>query len=180
MLGQTGPRELHLMTASGDLHVRVTKKGKALESRSGRLSRAVDDQQGHDRVKRQPLTVFDSDLLLKTLGIADAEGHVRASMRGKYDQVNEFLKIIDVTIAAKPDKTLNIVDCGCGRAYLTWPLFLSDGRARLRRQGLRNRQAGRRDCDGARDGDALDVAEHVTFIEGDLTDSEVPFDPIWC
>lgn len=178
MLGQTGPRELHLMTASGDLHVRVTKKGKALESRSGRLSRAVDDQQGHDRVKRQPLTVFDSDLLLKTLGIADAEGHVRASMRGKYDQVNEFLKIIDVTIAAKPDKTLNIVDCGCGRAYLTLAVYFYLTAVR----GFDVRVCG---IDRRADviataramADALDVAEHVTFIEGDLTDSEVPFDP---
>ncbi|HQA39330.1 MAG TPA: hypothetical protein PLU38_08185, partial [Kiritimatiellia bacterium] len=102
MLGQTGPRELHLVTASGDLHVRVTKKGKFLESRSSPMARDVDEQQGHDRVKRQPLTDFDSAALLKALGIADADGRIRASMRGKYDQVNEFLKVIDAAIADKP------------------------------------------------------------------------------
>jgi len=74
MLGQTGPRELHLVTASGDLHVRVTKKGKFLESRSSPMTRDVDERQGHDRVKRQPLTDFDSAALLKALGIADADG----------------------------------------------------------------------------------------------------------
>jgi hypothetical protein len=119
MLAQTGPRELHLMTASGDLHVRITKKGKVLESRSGKMARAVDEQPAHDRVKRQPLTAFDSAALLKALEIADADGRIKASMRGKYDQVNEFLKVIDAVVAEKPEKTLNIVDCGCGRAYLT-------------------------------------------------------------
>jgi len=42
MLEQTGPRELHLMTALGDLHVRVTRKGKALVSRSAAMSRVAD------------------------------------------------------------------------------------------------------------------------------------------
>ena len=99
-------------------------------------------------------------------------------MRGKYDQVNEFLKIIDVTIAAKPEKSLNIVDCGCGRAYLTLAVYFYLTAVR----GFDVRVCG---IDRRADviataramAHALDVAEHVTFIEGDLTDSEVPFDP---
>src|SRR5512133_3672771 len=39
MLEQTGPRELHLITSAGDLHVRVTKKGKALVARSAKMER---------------------------------------------------------------------------------------------------------------------------------------------
>ncbi len=178
MLGQVGPRELHLMTASGDLHVRVTKKGKVLESRSSQMARPVDVLQGHDRVKRQPLTSFDSDTLLKALGIADADGKIRASMRGKYDQVNEFLKVIDVTIAGNPEKTLNIVDCGCGRAYLTLAVYFYLTAVRgfdVRVCGIDRKAdviATARSL--ARD---LNVAEQVTFVEGDLSDSEPPFDP---
>ena len=178
MLGQTGPRELHLITASGDLHVRITKKGKALISRSGRMARKVDARQGHDRVKRQPLTAFDAVPLLKTLGIADADGNIRASMRGKYDQVNEFLRIIDATIAAKPEKTLNIVDCGCGRAYLTLAVYFYLTVVR----GFDVKVCG---IDKQADviatartmADALDVSDRVIFVEGTLADSDVPFDP---
>jgi len=178
MLSQVGPRELHLMTASGDLHVRITKKGKSLESRSGKMARIVDEQPGHDRVKRQPLTSFDSSALLKAIEIADADGRIKASMRGKYDQVNEFLKAIDSVITEKPEKTLNIVDCGCGRAYLTLAVYFYLTQVR----GFDVQV-----CGIDRKGDVvatarqlaanLDVADRVTFIEGDIATSEPPFEP---
>lgn len=178
MLAQTGPRELHLMTATGDLHVRVTKKGKALESRSAKMERAVDECPGHDRVKRQPLTSFDSAALLKAIEIADADGRIKASMRGKYDQVNEFLKVIDSVISEKPEKTLNIVDCGCGRAYLTLAVYFYLTHVRefdVRVCGIDRKSdviaTARKLAAG------LDVAEHVTFIEGDIATSEPEFEP---
>ena len=49
-------------------------------------------------------------------------------MRGKYDQVNEFLKVVKETIGEYtptppgPD-TFTVVDCGCGKAYLTISLY---------------------------------------------------------
>jgi hypothetical protein len=58
------------------------------------MSRAVEDKPAHDRVKKQPLTSFDSSSLLRVLGIASADGKIKASKRGKYDQVNEFLRVI--------------------------------------------------------------------------------------
>ena len=177
MLEQTGPRELHLLTASGDLHVRVTKKGKTLESRSAKMERVLDEQPGHDRVKRQPLTSFDSAALLKAIEIADADGRIKASMRGKYDQVNEFLKVIDAVITEKPEKTLNIVDCGCGRAYLTLAVYFYLTQVR----GFDVRVCGiDRKADviatARKLAASLDVAEQVTFIEGDIATSEPEFE----
>ncbi|MEI7898878.1 MAG: SAM-dependent methyltransferase, partial [bacterium] len=178
MLEQTGPRELHLITATGDLHVRVTKKGKALESRSAKMERAVDDAPAHDRVKRQPLTSFDSIALLKAIEIADADGRIKASMRGKYDQVNEFLKVIDTVITEKPEKTLNIVDCGCGRAYLTLAAYFYLTYARdfdVRVCGI-DRKADVI-ATARKTAQNLDVAARVTFIEGDIAVSEPGFEP---
>jgi len=177
MLEQTGPRELHLITATGDLHVRVTRKGKALESRSAKMERAVEEAPAHDRVKQQPLTSFDSSALLKAIEIADADGRIRASMRGKYDQVNEFLKVIDSVLAEKPEKTLRIVDCGCGRAYLTFAVYFYLTHARdfdVRVCGIdlkpdviaTVRKLARN----------LDVADRVTFVEGDIATSDPTFD----
>ena len=118
ILSQKGARDLHLMTAQGDLHVRVTRKGHVLVSRSAELSRKVVVQP-HDRVKRTPLASFDSAALLRAIGLADGEGKIRASMRGKYDQVNEFLKVVKETVADAPPASFTVVDCGCGKAYLT-------------------------------------------------------------
>ena len=122
IIAQRGARDLHLITAKGDLHVRVTKKGHVLSSRSAPADREAKVMP-HDRVKNLPLTAFDSSALLRATGIADGEGRVRASMRGKYDQVNEFLRAVRDTLeGAVPDRFV-VVDCGCGKSYLTLALW---------------------------------------------------------
>ena len=125
IIAQRGVRDLHLMTATGDLHVRVTRKGRVAVSRSAEMAR-VATVQPHDRVKKTPLTSFDSGVLLRVIGLTDGEGKIRASMRGKYDQVNEFLKVIgDLLKDVKPEegRPFTVVDCGCGKAYLTLSLY---------------------------------------------------------
>ena len=128
IIAQKGARDLHRMTASGDLHVRVTRKGHVLVSRSAQMDR-VAKVQPHDRVKNLPLAAFDSAALLRITGISDGDGRVRASMRGKYDQVNEFLKVIEDVVGGNGEretgngKEFTVVDCGCGKAYLTLALY---------------------------------------------------------
>ena len=179
IINQTGPRDLHLMTASGDLHVRVTKKGKVLESRSAEMTRVIDKTRGHDRVKKQPLTSFDSTFLLKVLGIASADGVIKPSRRAKYDQVNEFLRVINSVIPEDPEKEeFSIVDCGCGKAYLTFAVYFYLTMTRglnVRICGIdHNEDVVRSARKMAAD---LDVAEQVTFIHGELSESEPGFQP---
>ena len=73
IINQRGARDLHLMTATGDLHMRVTKKGHVMVTRSAEMDRAVVVKP-HDRVKNLPLTSFESAALLRTIGLADGEG----------------------------------------------------------------------------------------------------------
>ena len=174
IIAQRGARELHLMTASGDLHVRVTKKGHVLVSRSAEMAR-VAKIMPHDREKKTPLAELDSPVLLKALGLADGEGKIRASMRGKYDQVNEFLKIAGDVLSGEKgrEEPFTVVDCGCGKSYLTLALYfyLSQtlGFRDVRIVGIDRRadvvEASRKIAA------ALDVADRVTFIEADLADN---------
>ena len=177
IIAQKGARDLHLMTAKGDLHVRVTKKGHVLVSRSAEMDRAVTVQP-HDRVKKVPLAEFDSTVLLRTIGIADGEGRVRASMRGKYDQVNEFLKVVKETVGAYSGAGAGFtaVDCGCGKAYLTISLwfYLSEvlGYPGVRVVGIDRRAdviAAARKMAAA-----LDLADKVVFVESDLSEARPP------
>ena len=173
IIAQRGARELHLMTASGDLHVRVTKKGHVLVSRSAEMAR-VAKVMPHDREKKTPLAELDSPVLLTALGLADGEGKIRASMRGKYDQVNEFLKIAGDVLANEKgrEEPFTVVDCGCGKSYLTLALYfyLSQtlGFRDVRIVGIDRRadvvEASRKIAA------ALDVADRVTFVEADLAD----------
>lgn len=169
IIAQRGARDLHLMTASGDLHIRVTKKGHVLVSRSAEMTR-VAKVEPHDRVKNLPLTRFDSAALLRAIGIADGEGRVRASMRGKYDQVNEFLKVVEETVEAGTKGPFTVVDCGCGKAYLTFALYFYLTQVKNipevtvygvdRREDVIN--------SAKKTAKALDVAENVKFTVSDL------------
>ena len=171
IIAQKGARDLHLMTAKGDLHVRVTKKGHVLVSRSAEMDRVVVVKP-HDRVKKLPLTSFDASALLRVTGIADGEGRIKASMRGKYDQVNEFLKVVGETVgdAGAGDGAFTVVDCGCGKAYLTLALYfyLTQvlGFKSVRVIGVDRRadvvSAARKMSE------QLDIVDKAVFVEADL------------
>lgn len=172
LISQKGARDLHLMTAKGDLHVRVTKKGHVLVSRSPEMNRKVE-LRPHDRVKNLPLTAFDSAAFLRAASLADGEGRIKASMRGKYDQVNEFLKVVGETLASRPadgGKTFTVVDCGCGKAYLTVALYLYLTRVIGMGDVCVYGVDRRADVIAAADRMArsLDLAGKVVFVESDL------------
>ena len=173
IIAQRGARNLHLMTAKGDLHVRVTRKGRVSASRSAPMNREAAPV-AHDRVKNVPLGAFDSSALLRVTGIAAGDGQIRASMRGEYDQVNEFLRIVRETVGPCPEsareRKFAAVDCGCGKAYLTLALaaYLREalGYANVSVVGVDRRAdviASARKM-----ADDLGVADAVTFVESDL------------
>jgi len=149
-----------------------------LVSRSAEMDR-VAVVKPHDRVKNVPLSQFDSAMLLRVVGIADGEGRVRASMRGKYDQVNEFLKVVGETVSAPADHDapFTVVDCGCGKAYLTIALWFYLTEV-LKIPEVRVIGVDRRAdvVAAARKMSAqLDLSGKVDFIEADLSElSDLP------
>ena len=180
IIAQKGARDLHLMTAKGDVHVRVTKKGHVLVSRSAEMDR-VALVKPHDRVKNVPLAQFDSATLLQVIGLADGEGRIRASMRGKYDQVNEFLKVVKETVGEasggrSSGDVFTVVDCGCDKAYLTISLYcyLTEvlGFPAVHVVGIDRRAdviASARKMSAK-----LDLDGKVDFVESDLSDVSLP------
>ena len=176
IIAQRGAREMHLMTAKGDLHMRVTKKGHVMVTRSAEMDRVVTVQP-HDRVKKVPLNSFDSAALLRTIGIADGSGKIRASMRGKYDQVNEFLKVVGETVSRSDQEAASpfvVVDCGCGKAYLTISLYFYLTEV-LKFPNVKVIGIDRRSdvIEAAKKMSAqLDVADKVEFVESDLESLE--------
>jgi hypothetical protein len=127
----------HVETTTETHQLRVTKKGEAVvHSRAHGAAREVDHD--HDRDKGRLLA--EDDPVFRALGLSDHEGRMKPSRQGKYRQVEEFLRILDASIAEAMDKghlrrptadePLRIVDLGCGNAYLTFVTerFLSHAR----------------------------------------------------
>lgn len=105
--------------------IRITKSGDAQVHIENRQSR---QNLSHDKKKDRLLD--SSDPFLLEVGIADAKGVIKPSRQDKYKQVEEFLRILSPALNAaitagqirKPTEQapLQIVDLGCGHAYLTF------------------------------------------------------------
>lgn len=184
LLDATGAREYHLTASTGDLHIRITRKGRALVSRGTVKGdkKAVGSQvKAHDHIKDQPLSRFDSTALLKVLGLADGGGNIKASMRGKTDQINAFLRELDALLdedSPSQEKPLEILDCGCGRAYLTLSAYcyLSQVRGlKVKVSGVDRNQSVITSAKGM--AERLGIAGDVEFITADLAEVKLDTPP---
>ncbi len=107
-------------TRNESLQIRIGKKGQVFR-KSSRVDLRPDYQ--HDEIKARFLS--ESDPFLIAIGISDNSGKVKPSMRDKYLQVEEFLKILNISIDAVKNikDPIRIIDLGCGHAYLTFAAF---------------------------------------------------------
>jgi SAM-dependent methyltransferase len=118
-------KNIHVETTIGSLDVRITKKGKVLlrDTPSAELRASAD--LSHDREKKKVLSLGDSAPFLEAVGILTKGGKIKADRQGKFRQINEFLRLVEETgvFGEESDKTVHIVDCGCGNAYLTFAIY---------------------------------------------------------
>ncbi|MHC4592761.1 MAG: class I SAM-dependent methyltransferase, partial [Planctomycetota bacterium] len=116
---------VHLQSTSGDIHVRITRKGKALVRRGKPSRREKAPVLVHDRQKQRPFPAGEPDPFLQAIGVMTRTGKIRSAMRGKFRQINEFIRILQRVVPddREPGKPLDLVDCGCGKAYLTFAAY---------------------------------------------------------
>ena len=114
---------VHLSTRTEEFDIRTTKKGKILLGRRTHESAESEAHHAHNRVKDVLLPEGRSDSVLEAMGILTRDGHVRPTMRAKFTQINEFLKLLSHILEDAGLRNLgrevSILDCGCGSSYLT-------------------------------------------------------------
>lgn len=171
----------HVETTAETLQLRVTKKGEAVVHATAR-ELPLEVERRHDRAK--PRLLPEDDPALRALGIADERGRVKPSRQAKYRQVEELLRALDAALADAPlrtpthDEPLNVVDLGCGNAYLTFAAhrYLTAVRGLpVRLTGVDVKaQSGRQVADVAC---RLGVAGQVGFVRSGIADVELPARP---
>lgn len=116
---------IRLQSSVEDVQVQITQEGKAHFSRSVPANNKSGPNLAHDLSKNLPLPVNKPDTFLQTLGIMDKQGKVIPRMQDKFSQINEFLKLFEHTGELEHfEKTpVNILDCGCGSAYLSFAAY---------------------------------------------------------
>jgi len=182
LLRGTPVAEAHVMTAELDLHCRIAKKGRVLVSRGKRaVERDAAKVRAHDREKDYPLARFDASALLRVLGFTDSLGAMKPSMHAKYRQVNEFLRIVEATVAdlaPTGDAPLHLVDVGCGKAYLSFAAkaYLEASRGmQVRFTGVDIRESVIATC--RRMAEALEWTEDVAFVAADIAGFKAAVQP---
>ena len=126
-------QSIAVQSTTGEKLFQITRKGKAILHKS-KASPIVDTPNlAHDTSKRLAFPVGRPDAFLQATGVIDEQCHVRPSMHDKFTHINEFLKLLEHTgeLENLPDRPLEILDCGCGSAYLSFATYhyLNDVRA---------------------------------------------------
>lgn len=110
-------------TPDNDFHILINKKGDVniLKKQASKPSLKVTS---HNRPKNYCLPEGKAVSFLVELGIMSASGKVYAQKYDKFRQINRFLEMIEDVVNHLPkDKVLQIIDFGCGKAYLTFALY---------------------------------------------------------
>ena len=95
---------------------------------SGRIEINLGDCQSIATAKKRPIEVGEADRLLGALDILTAEGKIRNDKFRKYEQINHFIELIREQLEKMSrQQRINVVDCGCGKSYLSFVMnyFLS-------------------------------------------------------
>ena len=109
-----------VFTLPADIQVFVSKK-KVITTKKAAPSFTNKLPETHDRPKEKRAA---NKNYLFHLGVTDKEGNIIPKMADKYRQINKYLEIIESLIKeVKLPKTIQIVDMGSGKGYLTFALY---------------------------------------------------------
>jgi SAM-dependent methyltransferase len=110
--------------------VLVSKKGKITVNRKRIVPDSTQSAPGrtpqlaHNRVKRYILEEGTAVPFLVDLGVQTKEGKIVRARYDKFRQINRFLELIEDILPTLPkERTVHILDFGCGKSYLTFAMY---------------------------------------------------------
>ncbi len=116
-------RQINGFSAKGEHILLVSKKGMCKYSFKNSAFATAKGEQNHNRTKNYILSEGAPIPPLVDMGVFTSEGKVINSMYRKYKQINRFLETIDDELSTYPEKSINVIDFGCGKSYLTFVLY---------------------------------------------------------
>ena len=112
-----------IQTENAECTILVSKKGKA----TVKVKRKASTEKAnlsHNRRKQYILEEGEKIPFLIDLGIMNLEGKVVKAKYDKFRQINKYLEFIrDILPKLPKDRTIRIIDFGCGKSYLTFAMY---------------------------------------------------------
>ena len=117
-------RQMEIFSHLGQASVLVSKKGKVTLKDKKAASSGVCRDLSHNRKKKYILDPERKVELLVDLGVQAKDGKIIHAKYDKFRQINRFLEFVEDILPQLPkDRTVTIVDFGCGKSYLTFAMY---------------------------------------------------------
>lgn len=119
---ETGFKQLNAFSGEEEYSIKVSKKGKVLSHASKNKNKVkMKSTDAH----RKNYYLAEGEVIppLVDMGVFTKEGKVVASMYDKYRQINKFIQFIDEAVDKSGLTSLNIIDFGCDKSYLTFIVY---------------------------------------------------------
>ena len=111
-----------LVSKKGKLTLKVKNSGKA--PRTAASEEEELQALAHNRTKHYILEEGKPVDFLVGLGVQPPDGRVTRARFDKFRQINRYLEFIEDVIDELPkDRTIRIIDFGCGKSYLTFAMY---------------------------------------------------------
>ena len=150
--------------------VLVSKKGKATV-KSKKVACIETQNLEHNRKKRYIIEEGTAVPFMIDLGVMTESGKIIRTRYDKYRQINRFLEFIEDILPELPtDRTVHIIDFGCGKSYLTFAMYYYLKVLKhydIRITGLDLKQKVIEDCQALADRYGYDGLQ---FLCGDIAD----------
>lgn len=115
-------KQVNIFTAQQDYQVLASKPESPKIIKRQATLKCVSLE--HNREKQYVIPDGKPCDFLVRLGVMSPEGKVFQKHYGKFRQINRYLEIVEDVFPYLPkDKTLKIIDFGCGKAYLTFAIY---------------------------------------------------------
>ena len=150
--------------------VLVSKKGKATVK--SKKAACIETQNlEHNRKKQYIIEEGMAVPFMIDLGVMTESGKIIRTRYDKYRQINRFLEFIEDILPELPtDRTVHIIDFGCGKSYLTFAMYYYLKVLKhydIRITGLDLKQKVIEDCQALADQYGYDGLQ---FLCGDIAD----------
>ena len=115
-------RQLNAFATRQEWDAKISKKGKVSVNRRQTDGKMITVS-GNNRKKKYILEEGMDIPVFTHLGIFTKDGKVVRSMYDKFRQINRFAEIVDDVMKNYNKPSINIVDFGCGKSYLTFIVY---------------------------------------------------------
>lgn len=117
-------KQANIFTKAEDIQILASKIDKARITSKPATKGLEPITLDHNRTKQYLIPNHKPCDFLMRLGVMDQKGNVNPTAYSKFRQINRYLEIVDDIFPYLPqDKTIKVIDFGCGKAYLTFALY---------------------------------------------------------